>query len=75
MLKSLEMRLEMIEKYKDAITSMYEASGDDSGVCLDKLIYTMKYQGNPKADVYEGIPEGFDFVEFGKDYKELIKPL
>lgn len=65
----------MYEKYADAIKSMFGVTGDDIGVCLDKLIYTMKNLGNPDADVYEGIPEGFDFVAFAEDYKELIKPL
>ena len=68
-------RKQMQEKYADAIMSMYKATGDDTDVCFDKLVYTMKNLGNPKADVYEGIPEGFDFVAFAEDYKELIKPL
>jgi len=64
---------ELMNKYKDAIVSMFNASGDDSGVCLDKLIYTMKNLGNPEADVYAGIPEDFNFGEFAKDYKAMIK--
>ena len=65
-------RKQMQEKYADAMMSMYKATGDDTDVCFDKLVYTMKNLGNPNADVYEGIPEGFDFAEFGKDYKELV---
>ena len=34
-------RKSMIEKYADAIMEMFKATGDDSDVCLDKLIYTM----------------------------------
>ena len=66
-------REKMFDKYFDAIMSMFEATGDDNGVCLDKLIYTMKNLGNPEAEIYEGIPEGFDFAAFAEDYKELIK--
>ena len=65
-------RKEMQDKYAEAIKEMFIATGDDIDVCFDKLVYTMKNLGNPKADVYEGIPEGFGFVEFGKDYKELV---
>lgn len=65
-------RKQMQEKYADAIKAMWEKTGDDIDVCFDKLVYTMKNLGNPEADVYEGIPEGFDFVEFGKDYKVLV---
>ena len=68
-------RKQMQDKYADAIKAMWEKTGDDPDVCFDKLVYTMKNLGNPKADVYEGIPEGFDFAAFGRDYKELIKPL
>ena len=65
-------RKAMQDKYAEAIKEMFIATGDDIDVCFDKLVYTMKNLGNPDADVYEGIPEGFDFVEFGKDYKELV---
>lgn len=65
-------RKQMQEKYADAMMSMYKATGDDPDVCFDKLVYTMKNLGNPKADVYEGIPEEFDFAAFGKDYRELV---
>ena len=65
-------RQEMMKKYHDTLLSMYETSGDDSGVCFDKLVYTMKNLGNPDADVYTGIPEGFDFGEFSNDYKAMI---
>ena len=65
-------RKAMQEKYAEAIKEMFIATGDDIGVCFDKLVYTMKNLGNPDADVYEGIPEGFDFAAFGKDYKELV---
>ena len=66
-------RKQMQEKYAEAIKSMWEKTGDDPDVCYDKLVYTMKNLGNPDADVYEGIPEGFDLVAFGKDYRETVK--
>ena len=65
-------RKQMQEKYADAIRAMREKTGDDPDVCFDKLSYTMRNLGNPDADVYEEIPAGFDFVEFGKDYKALV---
>ena len=65
-------RKNMQDKYAEAIKEMFIATGDDIDVCFDKLVYTMKNLGNPEADGYEGIPEGFDFVEFGKDYKVLV---
>lgn len=68
-------RKQMQDKYADAIKAMWEKTGDDPDVCFDKLVYAMKNLGNPDADVYEGIPEEFDFAAFAEDYKELIKPL
>lgn len=65
-------RKTMQDKYAEAIAAMWKETGDDIDVCFDKLVYTMKNLGNPNADVYAGIPEGFDFAAFGRDYKELI---
>lgn len=67
-------RKQLIEKYRDnAIMSMFNASGDDEGVCLDKLIYTAQNLGNPDADVYPGIPTDFDFDTFLVEIKDLFK--
>ena len=65
-------REKMYEKYHDVMVKMFEATGDDNGVCLDKLIYTYQHKDEPDHEVYTGIPADFDWEEFGKDYAELI---
>ena len=65
-------RKDMYAKYSDTLMAMYKETGDDNSVCLDKLIYTYKNRGVDGADVYPGIPQDFDWGEFGKDYAELI---
>lgn len=58
-------RKQLIEKYNDTVLmSMFKESGDDSGVCLDKLVYMAKNLGNPEAEVYPGVPEDFDWETF-----------
>ena len=54
-------RKQMQEKYADAMMSMYKATGDDTDVCFDKLVYTMKNLGNPEARVRQmlGVLPGF----------------
>lgn len=66
-------RTKMYEKYNAAMRSMFAVTGDSDSECLDKLIYTYKNLGNPNAEKYDGIPEGFDWESFGEDYKELVK--
>ena len=69
-------RQDLYEKYQDAILGIYEAGGkvDDTSVCFDKLVYMYrKHAGIPVAedDVYEGIPEDFDYDAFGEDFGQL----
>lgn len=61
----------MYEKYNETIKAMSDVTGDDISVCLDKLIYATKNLGNPNAEEYF-VPDGFNYGEFAKDYKELI---
>lgn len=65
-------REKMYEKYHDVLMAMYEKTGDDTSVCFDKLVYAYKNRGVEGADVYEGIPEDFDWDAFGEDYAVMV---
>lgn len=71
-------------KYIDAVVGIYNAGGkvDDTSVCVDKLISSVKGHfgetfkdgtGEHVFDVYEGIPEDFDWDGAYADYQEMIK--
>lgn len=66
-----EKRLELMEKYKDVLNSIYEANGGDMSVCFDMLVYMAQNRGKEGADVYGGIPADFDYDAFLEDYKVL----
>ena len=73
-----DVRKNLIEKYKENGTfASMEAAGEmgDMGVLFDKLIYTYKVKTGmipaEGADVYAGIPEGFNWEEFAEDYETL----
>ena len=72
------LRQELYKKYHEVLQSIYEAEGkkDDTSTCFDKLLYMYrKHAGIPVAenDEYKGIPDNFDWEEFGKDYEQLMK--
>lgn len=64
-------RLELMEKYKPVLESMFEVSADDTSVLFDKLIYMAQNRGVEGADVYGGIPADFDYDAFLEDIKAL----
>lgn len=64
-------RKDLYEKYADTILEMFKVTGDDKSVCIDKLISNVRNLDNPNVEQYF-VPEGFDYVEFEKDYEELI---
>lgn len=66
-----DKRMELMEKYRDVLASMYEVSGDDMSVSFDKLIYMAQNRGVEGADVYGGIPADFDYDAFLEDIKAL----
>lgn len=70
----------MYQKYNDAMQAMNDATGEneDHEVRFNQIIAMYReragipYEGAGKSD-YPGIPEDFDWEEFGKDYAEFIK--
>ena len=74
------MRKEMIEKYRETLTSISNANpmpqgNPDMGVALDMLIYEHKVRTCQieRVDTYGGIPEDFDWDGFAADYAELTR--
>lgn len=68
-------RQELYKKYNEVLKTMFEKTGDDNGVCLDKLIYTYRVRKGilKGGDTYDEIPADFDFNEFEKDYNYLME--
>ncbi|MHC1723971.1 MAG: hypothetical protein AB9836_12300 [Aminipila sp.] len=67
-------REQMYKKYQLSLLEMHRKTGDDNGVCLDKLIYenNVKHGRIERTDTYVEIPSNFNFNEFEKDYQQLI---
>ena len=61
------------EKYAEVIIAMYKKTGDDTSVCIDKLVYMTEHRNDKNADLYEGIPEGFDFAQCQIDINEILR--
>lgn len=75
-------RNKMIEKYRDMLAGISNSNhfpdngqNPDLGVALDMLIYEHNVRAGQiqRVDTYGGIPEDFDWDEFGKDYSELTR--
>jgi len=52
---------------------MFTASGDDTGVCIDKLVYMTEHRNDANADFYEGIPADFDYDQCQIDINEILR--
>lgn len=63
---------ELKAKYHDTLATMSNATGDDMGVCFDKLVYMALHRDEEGADVYF-VPEGFDYDAFLEDYNKVGK--
>ena len=60
-------------KYKDVIISMFDATGDDKYVCIDKLVYMTEHRNDTNADFYPGIPEDFDYAVCQEDINQILR--
>lgn len=68
-------RKDLYLKYADTLKKMYAKNGQDTAVCFDKLIYTYRVRKGiiEGGDIYDEIPEDFDWDEFEKDYIALMQ--
>ncbi len=73
MIEILEAKQTLRKMYSETIAEMQNKNGYDSGVCLDQLvIMTQKRLGLIEtADEYF-VPEGFDAVQFMRDYIDVV---
>lgn len=70
---SKETRKAFYDKYMDVIVEMFKITGDDIGVCADKLVYMTEHRNDPNADFYPGIPADFDYDQCQKDINEILR--